>query len=263
MTETMLKVQGLGLSFGAQTIFQGLNFTLAPGETLALVGPSGCGKSSLLHILAGLKPEYQGRVELSSLSSKSLVMQNYGLFPWKTLGDNVELPLILSNTKAPLRRKQVQAILAEMGLTGLETRYPNQLSGGQQQRVALGRALIAEPHLLLLDEPFSALDALTREKLQNLLLKLWAKRGLSYILATHDIEEAVFLGRTILVMGGQPAHFTFCLNNTSFGQREGRFSQEYFQLVKTIRRSLAPGDQDDIPPPARPAESGSVPMSSS
>lgn len=240
MTSALIEARNLGLSYGSQIIFQDLNFTLPRGGALVLVGPSGCGKSTLLHILAGLKEQFQGRLDLPGATTQALVMQNFGLFPWKTVQDNVELPLILSGTPPPLRRKRISAILAELGLTGLENRYPNQLSGGQQQRVALGRALVPKPDLLLLDEPFSALDALTREKLQDLLIKLWGNRGLSYILATHDIEEAVFLGRTILVMGGAPIHFTLRLDNPGFGQREGRFSQKYFQLVKTLRRSLAP-----------------------
>lgn len=205
MTAATLEVEGLGKAYGNEPVFEGLCFKASARSALTIVGPSGCGKSSLLHILAGLSAASRGRARLSPPEAKiALMMQQYGLFPWKTVKGNLELPLQLKGRPASIRLEKVEAMLGEMGLKGFESRYPAQLSGGQQQRLALGRALIAEPDLLLLDEPFSSLDAITRESLQNFLLAAWRKFGLSYILTTHSIEEAVFLGRRILVMGSSP-----------------------------------------------------------
>lgn len=234
-----VEVRGLGKSFSGKPVFEGLDFSLPAGTTLALVGPSGCGKTTLLHILAGLIGEYEGTAEINPPAARrSLVMQHFGLFPWKRAGENVELPLILNGVKRSERRARAGAALRELGLEGLERRYPAQMSGGQRQRLALGRALVAEPEILLLDEPFSSLDAITREKLQNLLLDIRRGRGATCVLATHSIEEAVFLGGRILVMGGRTARFTADLDNPGFGRPEYRFEPEYFELVSRVRRLL-------------------------
>ena len=241
--QVIVSAQGLSYSFSEKMVFRAVSFDLLAGETLALVGASGCGKSTLLHLLAGLKHNFscEGLLELSPSLKKALVMQHFGLFPWKTVRDNVELPGVLAGVPEPCLAQRSQQLFVELGLSELVNHYPAQLSGGQQQRVALGRALMLEPELLLLDEPFSSLDALTKEKLQDQLLKLWRNRNLSYILATHDIEEAVFLGRRILVMGGSPTQIVAQVENPGFGQREMRFSPDYFELVKTVRRSLELG----------------------
>ena len=239
----IVRAQGLGYSFSGKMVFRGVSFNLLAGETLAIVGASGCGKSTLLHLVAGLKPSLgcEGRLELPPNLKTALVMQHFGLFPWKTVRENVELPGLLAGIPASDLAKRSQKLFSELGLADLVESYPAQLSGGQQQRVALGRALMSEPKLLLLDEPFSSLDALTKEKLQDQLLKLWRNRSLSYILATHDIEEAIFLGRRILVMGGTPTQIIAQVDNPGFGQQELRFSPDYFELVKTVRRSLELG----------------------
>ena len=240
----MIEVRALGKSFTDKPVFEGLNFRVPAGATLVLVGPSGCGKSTLLHILAGLIKEYDGTAEMAPAARRSLVMQQFGLFPWKKILENVELPLILNGVKRAERRARAEAVLAELGLDGLEERYPAQISGGQRQRLALGRALIAEPEILLLDEPFSSLDAITREKLQNLLLNIWRGRGLTCVLATHSIEEAVFLGGRILVLGGRPATVAADLENPGYGRPEARFEPQYFQLVSRVRHLL-----DSLDPP--------------
>jgi len=234
----MLRAEGLAKAYDGRQVFQGLSFQAQPGSSLALVGPSGCGKSTLMHILAGLGPSDAGRLEIS-LARSAVVFQDFGLFPWKNVRQNLELPLCLGGLPRPLRLKRVAAMLDEMGLTGWENHYPNQLSGGQKQRLALGRALIAEPELLLLDEPFSSLDALTRENLQNFLAGLWRGRGLTLVLATHYIEEAVFFGERILVLGGDPTRVTADIPNPACGRPESRFEESYFQTVKLVRRVLS------------------------
>jgi NitT/TauT family transport system ATP-binding protein len=193
-----------------------------------------------MHILAGLRSQDAGRLDISPPTARSaVVLQDFGLFPWKNARQNLELPLALAGVPRRVRAGKVAAMLDEMGLTGWEDHYPDQLSGGQKQRLALGRALIAEPELLLLDEPFSSLDALTRENTQNLLAGLWRGRGLTMVLATHFIEEAVFLGERILVLGGTPTRVAEDIANPgASAQPESRFEESYFQTVKKVRRAL-------------------------
>ena len=238
MRSAALAIEGLAKNFGL-TVFDKLTFAVQPGEALSIVGPSGCGKSTLLHILAGLTAADQGQISLKPpTAGVALMLQHYGLFPWKTASQNLELPLQLRGLNASSRLEKVWAMLDELDLIECAKYYPNQLSGGQQQRLALGRALIAEPDLLLLDEPFSSIDAISRENLQNLLMSLWRKYGVSYILTTHSIEEAVFLGGRILVMGRSSSGFVGDFNNPVFGRAGARLEDEYFNLIKKVRLSL-------------------------
>ncbi len=252
----MIRAQGLGKRFGAVPIFSDISFHVPEGDALAIVGRSGCGKSTLLHILAGLMREYEGKLSLGETARRSFVPQNYGLFPWKNVRENLELPLRLQKRAPKEYGDAVAAMSAELGLAGLEEHYPTQLSGGQQQRVALGRALITRPDILLLDEPFSSLDAITRETLQNLLAALWRQHGCTTVLVTHSIEEAVFLGRRILVLGGTPTRVVASLDNPDCGLPASRFAEQYFSLVKAVRESLdnSPDTEPGTgPTPAAPA----------
>ena len=165
-------------------------------------------------------------------------MQDYGLFPWKTVEENIGLPLLLRGEAPERRRQQVQEMLAVLGLEGQGRRYPARLSGGQKQRVAIGRALITNPDILLLDEPFSSLDAITREHLQNLLPALHLRQPFTTVLATHSIEEAVFLGRTILVLGGSPARICAVFDNPGCGGSDYRRHPEFFRLTQAVRGAL-------------------------
>ncbi len=234
----MISAQGLGRTFGRREIFSGIDFSVPGGESLCLLGPSGCGKSTLLHILAGLDRGYAGRLEIAAGTRSSYVLQDYGLFPWKTVAENVGLPLALRGEKTAEIRLRVSGMLTDLGLDGLERRYPAKLSGGQKQRVAIGRALITDPDLLLLDEPFSSLDAITREHLQNLLPELRSRRRFSMILATHSIEEAVFLGRKILVLGATPTRVRTSFDNPECGPKEYREREEFFRLSQAVRAAL-------------------------
>ena len=216
-----LAIEDLNLYYGDFHALKSINMEIQPNEITAFIGPSGCGKSTLLTTLAGLLPALGG--ELSWRDAKgsalkhpnsSFVWQQLGLLPWKTVRKNLTLPLLLSQHKIPAadcalsRRRSAHraaAMIEELGLSGLENRWPATLSGGQRQRLALGRALIAQPAVLFMDEPFSALDALRRERLQDFLAGMRRRRPTTMIFVTHDIGEAAFLASDILLLGAGPS----------------------------------------------------------
>nr|WP_313811828.1 ABC transporter ATP-binding protein [Glutamicibacter sp.] len=197
------------------TALESVKLTVGHGEFVTLVGPSGCGKSTLLDILAGLSDPDEGQVLVDGRPisgpglERSVVFQQYALFPWRSAVANVEVGLeSLARERKDLDKKQRRERAAEylrlVGLEGFEDRYPSELSGGMRQRVAIARALAHEPRVLLMDEPFAALDAQTREQLQELLLQIWKRTGTTIIFITHGIEEAVYLGQRVAVMTGRP-----------------------------------------------------------
>jgi len=221
------------------------DFTLSlpRGSIGVLIGPSGCGKSTLLSILANLNQNYQGTVLIDGQTPKesdatALILQEYGLLPWKSVWDNVKLGLQirgLAKQEAVLRTEQ---ILKRLGLFDLSKRYPVQLSGGQRQRVAIARSLVLGPELLLMDEPFSSLDALTREEMQDFLLQLWQETSLTILLITHNIEEAVFLGHKIFVMSKCPGTIIKEYANPLTGDYSARGKLEFLELANSLRLSL-------------------------
>jgi NitT/TauT family transport system ATP-binding protein len=184
--------------------------TMEPGQFVCLLGPSGCGKSTLLGALAGHLAPARGTVRIDGVPvagphpDRGLVFQQHTLFPWQRVIDNVAYGLRMKGVTRTDRRAQAQAMLAQVGLAGFERRYPAQLSGGMQQRVEIARVLINRPRVLLMDEPFGALDALTRARMQQLLLEVWARIRTTVVFVTHDIEEALFLADRILVMSARP-----------------------------------------------------------
>jgi len=193
-----------------QGIFQALsqvNLTVQQDELIVAIGPSGCGKSTLLKILAGLDTEYDGTVEVGGHSitqpgiDRGFIFQEHRLFPWLTVEQNIAADLSL---KKPEVKARVQEVIALVKLTGFEKAYPKQLSGGMSQRVAIARALIRQPEVLLLDEPFGALDAFTRNHMQDALLDIWRNNKMTLLLVTHDIDEALFLADRIVVMEAKP-----------------------------------------------------------
>jgi NitT/TauT family transport system ATP-binding protein len=212
------------------------------GDSLSVIGPSGCGKTTLLLMIAGLIPPDQGRILIKGRPARAgraatgLVLQDYGLFPWKTVRQNILLGALVR--KAKIAPRDLVQLEEELGIDGLGGHYPQQLSGGQRQRVALGRALLLSPDLLLLDEPFAALDALTRERMQTALLALFDRRRFSFIIVTHHIEEAAVLGRRIMVLNGRPAKATALLDNPTFGRPDQRESPDFFALCVELRRLL-------------------------
>lgn len=188
-------------------ILNHFSWKIHPRERWALIGASGCGKTTLLSLLAGLKIPQTGEVlcrgtkACAPMEGVSFIQQQYGLFRWKTVGQNLALPLLLKKVPRAEIEARVAKELVRLGLEGMEKRYPKQLSGGQCQRVAIGRALINQPEVLLMDEPFSALDALTRESLQEELLCLSMESHVTVVLVTHSIEEAVYVCDHLLVYG--------------------------------------------------------------
>ena len=194
-----VRVRGLSRHFGARAVIDALNIDIAPGEFVALIGASGCGKSTLLRILAGLDAEIEGEVEVPQRCA--VAFQAPRLMPWKRVWRNVVLGLPNGD------RAKAEAALAEVGLTHRADVWPKVLSGGEAQRASLARALVREPDLLLLDEPFGALDALTRIKAQALVGELWQRHRCAVLLVTHDVEEALLLADRVLMMEeGRIAH---------------------------------------------------------
>ena len=236
----MIAIRQLSKTFDPAdgAVLDGLSFELTAGETLAIIGPSGCGKTTLLYILAGLSAASAGRVHIGGRGQTAFILQDFGLFPWKTASQNIVLGLALRGEDAARRHQVAEALLTELGLEGLGQRYPVQLSGGQKQRVAIARALATKPDLILMDEPFSSLDALTREHLQNTMVDMWRRKGLGYIIVTHSVEEAVFLGRRIAVLTDRPTRIKALIDNPSFGTADLRIKDCFFDRIREIRRVM-------------------------
>jgi sulfonate transport system ATP-binding protein len=193
LTDPVVRLRGGSRRFGATTVLDAVDLDIAPGEFVGVLGRSGSGKTTLLRGLAGLDRGLEG--DLRTGSAPAVVFQDPRLLPWRTVRQNVALGL---RGAAPAQR--AQAALAEVGLAGREDAWPRQLSGGQRQRVALARALVREPDLLLLDEPFSALDALTRVSAQRLVSELWERHRPAVLFVTHDVEEALLLSDRVLLL---------------------------------------------------------------
>ncbi len=236
----MIEARSVGYAYKETVALRDVSFRLPVGQTLAVVGPSGCGKTTLLSLMAGLAPVNEGELLVAGSPVQprrpgtALILQDYGLLPWKTVRENVALGLrIRSMDPAP-----ADLALKEVGIAELASRWPHQLSGGQRQRVAIARSLALGPDLLLMDEPFSALDALTREEMQDLLLSIWRKRRTSLVLVTHSITEAVYLGQQIIVLSPRPGRIVGHFQNGSVGDRR---SPAFFELVNEVRDALEKG----------------------
>ncbi|MEC4572438.1 ABC transporter ATP-binding protein [Streptomyces virginiae] len=205
-----VRLEGLSVRYGTAPVLEHTDLELPAGSFTALLGPSGCGKSTVLGAVAGFVPPTTGRVTAGSRPvhgpgpDRGVVFQHYALFPWRTARGNVEFALKRLGLPRAERRRRALEALAEVGLADGTDKYPAQLSGGMQQRVALARALAAQPEVLLMDEPFGALDALTRTRMQRLLRELWQRRGTTVLFVTHDIDEALALAQRVVVLGGTP-----------------------------------------------------------
>jgi len=214
INDTSLLIREVSKSYKLQNshlnVLDNINLEIQSGEFLSIVGASGCGKSTLLRLIAGLDNSYtgsivyQGKAITGTDLGRGIVFQEHRLFPWLTVEENIALAFSATHVLQEERRLRVQKQISVVGLNGFEKAYPHQISGGMSQRVAIARALVLRPKLLLLDEPFGALDALTRLKLQQELQRLWQHEGVTTILVTHDVEEAVFLGDRIVVMESHP-----------------------------------------------------------
>ena len=243
----MIAAHSVSLEFAhdglVQPVLTDINFHLRPQESCAIIGPSGCGKTSLLFLLAGLLQPSSGSIELTGQPRCGTILQSFGLFPWKTVADKIGLGLEIQGMERAAIASRVEKMLDEMGLAGFGRHYPGQLSGGMQQRVALARALVIEPEILFMDEPLSALDALTRERLQRLILTIRQTHRLTTVLVTHSTEEAVFLGRRIIVLSRRPGRVLHILDNPGAGDIEYRQTGAYFEQCTRLRQMLR--EEDD------------------
>jgi NitT/TauT family transport system ATP-binding protein/sulfonate transport system ATP-binding protein len=209
-----IDIQNLNKSYAVKgkslQVLQDINLSIRPGEFISIVGSSGCGKSTLLRMLIGLEAGYEGKLLLDGKPiqgtslDRGIVFQEHRLFPWLTVEQNVALGLLNAPGSQAEKDKNVREHIHLVGLKGFEKAYPYQLSGGMSQRVAIARSLVNRPEVLLLDEPFGALDALTRTRLQQELQRIWQAEGITAILVTHDVEEAVYLGDRVVVMQPRP-----------------------------------------------------------
>lgn len=196
-------------SQGAIEALHDINLTVEEGEFLCLIGPSGCGKSTLLRILAGLYKQSAGevKVDINGAAARpvnAVVFQEYAIFPWRTVAENVSFGLEMRGVPKEQRKARTEGYLAKVGLTHFANHYPYQLSGGMKQRVALARAMANDPEILLMDEPFGALDAQTRAVLQQELLRIWEEEKKTVVYVTHSIEEAIILGDRVVLMTARP-----------------------------------------------------------
>jgi NitT/TauT family transport system ATP-binding protein len=233
----------------------GASAVFPAGGISAIVGPSGCGKTSIVHAIAGLLSPSAGDALVEGLPVRgvrpqtAVIFQDYGLLPWRSVEGNAELPLVIAGLSRAERKRRVLPVLDELGLSAFRDFYPGKLSGGMKQRVAIARALSAEPDLLLMDEPFSSLDALTRESAQEFLLDVRRRRRLTIVVVTHSIEEAAYLAEAVFVMGGRnpgtirkrfdiPENRPERRFSAGIGQDDFRSKPRYLELCGSIRAAL-------------------------
>lgn len=238
----MIRIKGLQHCYGRETTLRAVDLHIPKSTACAIIGPSGCGKTTLLYILAGLIAPGSGEIHIDGEEVKGirqatgLILQDLGLLPWKTVWDNAAMGLRARGADKDAINERVSAILDELGIAEHKNKFPNQLSGGQKQRVAIARTLVTDPDLLLLDEASSSLDAITKEAIQNLILKIIRKRFMTMVMVTHSIEEAVFMGQRILVMG--EAGIRSIIENPYFGDEAVRLKPEYYQICLGVRKQL-------------------------
>lgn len=237
-----LELRGVEKSFGALQVLKEINIRIEQGEFAAIVGPSGCGKSTALRMFAGLEFPTKGEVLAGGIRvrgpapDRMLIFQEHALYPWSTVEENVGLGLEMAGVSKSDRKRRVNAVLEKVKLSGFNDYYPAQLSGGMKQRAAIARALIMDPEVLLLDEPYGALDALTRLEMQNELLDIWSGSGKTMLLITHDIDEALYLADKIFVMSARPGQIveTITVGQPRPRNRSGHAFAEHRQRIMRL-----------------------------
>jgi NitT/TauT family transport system ATP-binding protein len=276
MTEqAVVQLAGVSKTFevpgrGSMTALTGIDLEIGHGEFVSLIGPSGCGKSTLLRLIGDLTDPTAGTVRVNGKPApQARVDRDYGmvfqapvLFDWRSVEENVRLPLELIGTDKVAREARVSEMLDLVELSEFRRHHPYQLSGGMQQRVAIARALSFEPALLLMDEPFGALDEMTRERMNSEVLRVWAQTAITVVFVTHSIPEAVFLSSRVAVMSSRPGRITKVVNIDLPRPRtvDTRESQRYFELVTEVREALrgrgAPAEADEAALERAAAEGG-------
>ena len=241
----MIRIKDVTFAYaGKPPIFSSFNWNVTHGERWCIIGPSGCGKTTLLYLLAGLRRPAHGTVDVNGKaleqprSLTGLILQDYGLLPWATAQENVALGLKIRGINGARRTETVREWMERLDIAHVSGNYPAELSGGQRQRVAIARTLALNPDLLLMDEPFASLDALTRENLQELTLTLGQRMPLTTILVTHNIEEAVFMGKKILVLKHPPVSNPIVIDNSASGSTDFRGKPAFYRKCEDIREAL-------------------------
>jgi NitT/TauT family transport system ATP-binding protein len=244
-----VRVTGVDRVFGAIVALEQVDLDVAPGEFVSLIGPSGCGKSTLLRLIADLDTPTSGSIEVFGKPARQarldqeygIAFQQAGLLPWRTVTANIELPLALHRVDRVERRARVAELVELVGLGEFAGAYPDQLSGGMQQRVAIARALAERPRLLLMDEPFGALDEMTRERMQNELVRIAEETEAAVVFVTHSIPEAVFLSDRVVVMSPRPGRIVDVVSvELGDGVREDALREDdrFFRAVARVREAL-------------------------
>jgi len=241
-----LLIQNLSKSFGEKAVLEDINFSMQSGEFVTFVGSSGCGKSTLLRLIAGLDRPSSGSIHVDGSTvqgpgpDRGMVFQKYSLYPWLNAADNVSFGMRLQGMTSNDVRDRTAYFLEVVGLQDAATKLPRELSGGMQQRVAIARALATNPSVLLLDEPFGALDLQIRETMQDFLLNLWQRTGLTVLLITHDVEEALVLAQRVHVLAPNPGRIIrsleVILDKSDLDQL--RLSSDFLQLRRSLATSL-------------------------
>jgi NitT/TauT family transport system ATP-binding protein len=255
----VIEAKGLGLTFetndGQVEALRDVSLSIGRGDFVSFIGPSGCGKTTFLRIAADLETPTAGTITVNGMSpaearkarAYGYVFQAAGLFPWRTIGGNVRLPLEIMGYPRPERVARVKRVLDLVELGGFERKYPWQLSGGMQQRASIARALAFDADILLMDEPFGALDEIVRDRLNEELLRLWARTGKTTLFVTHSIPEAVFLSTRIVVMSPRPGRITDVIDSPLPRERplDIRESPEFLAVAHRVREGLRAGHVED------------------
>lgn len=243
----MIEIKDFNFNYAEDIVLDNFNLSIEENTTCAIIGPSGCGKTTLLYSLAGLLTSEDGKIRINNEELKGIrqetgvMLQDNGLLPWKTVWDNVALGLKSRNIDKKIIKTKVDKILKDLDIFNQINKLPYQLSGGQRQRVAIGRTLVTEPDLLLLDEASSALDALTKENIQNIILDIYNSRKITIVMVTHNIEEAVFLGQKIVIMN--KGKIKSIIDNKYFGDKGIRLNPEFYKMCIEVRKLLYEGEK--------------------
>ncbi len=242
MIEPIVKIEKIGKSFFVDNkksnVLKDISFEVRKGEFVCIVGPSGCGKSTLLRLISNLMPATSGKIDKPAESKIAMVFQNFALFPWLTVEENVAFGLKMNRVKTKEIEETAERFIDEMGLTGMGQKHPRELSGGMKQRDGIARALAVEPNILLLDEPFSALDVFTAKRLRQDLLNIWQKNNLTIIMVSHLVEEAVELADRVIVMSSNPGRIKKTVAIDLPRPRNTR-SDKFFTYVDEIQDSIS------------------------
>ena len=248
----MIQVNHLSVSYKSKNkevkALENINFTADSHDICAIIGPSGCGKSTLLNVLSGIIKEYEGQVLLNGeelnphLHKIGFIPQNFGLLPWKTVEENCLLSFKIKREKVTNETlNKMNEMMKTLNIDALNKRYPSELSGGQRQRVSMVRSFLMQPDLLLMDEAFSALDAIIKEDAQELFLKIWQENQINTFFVTHSIDEALYMGKKIIIMSNTPGQITEIIENPLFNNNHFRQHPEYLTLYDHMKKLIKKG----------------------